>query len=286
MINSLGLKYPLSCQIKAGLSNLNRLNLKVESSLGDDIENVEEFAELLISAHAPVTIGDMRLNYGATDKDFRNISINQIIAYIDAARRYPHVKQINMHPGPKRWLKPEQTQGRIGDYQLMIEAIRTISSHAQDYGLEIVVENNNAYWAGIPDSVEPDQIDWSTRNMLFGSSPEEWIEICEDVDMENVGLCLDSSHICTHAHTIPDKNERVSEVMKFLAKPQLIKHVHWNDNYIYDYRGRNDSHAVLGSGELPLEFHRTIKSLNATLLIEHFYTIEDLESELRFIRDL
>ena len=75
MINSLGLKYPLSCQIKAGLSNLNRLNLKVESSLGDDIEYVEEFAELLISAQAPVTIGDMRFNYGATDKDFRNISI-------------------------------------------------------------------------------------------------------------------------------------------------------------------------------------------------------------------
>ena len=62
--------------------------------------------------------------------------------------------------------------------------------------------------------------------------------------------------------------------------------MHWNDNYLYDTRGRNDSHAVLGRGTLPLDMHRAIKSLDATIVIEHFYSVEDLEEELDFIERL
>jgi hypothetical protein len=71
--------------------------------------------------------------------------------------------------------------------------------------------------------------------------------------------------------------------MGFLAKPHLIRHVHWSDNYLYDTRGRNDSHASVGQGSLPIEMHRAIKGLDATLLLEHFYSIEELEEELEYI---
>ncbi len=74
--------------------------------------------------------------------------------------------------------------------------------------------------------------------------------------------------------------------MSFLSIPELIKHVHWNDNYLYEARGRNDSHALLGKGTLPLEMHKAIKSLEATILLEHFYSIEELEKELEFIASL
>jgi hypothetical protein len=45
----------------------------------------------------------------------------------------------------------------------------------------------------------------------------------------------------------------------------------------------NDSHANVGQGSLPIEMHRAIKGLDATLLLEHFYSIEELEEELEYI---
>ena len=286
MTANLSLKHPLSAPVESGLHNLERLGLKAEASMGDDIEAIQEFSGVLISAHAPMTIGSLRLNYGATDEDFQNRSIAHIIDYIEKARQYPNIRQINMHPGPRQWLNEEQTEGRRGDYDLMIEGIRQIAAHAARFGLEIVLENNNAYWAGVPDETAAADIDWSQRNISFGSSPEEWIQICEDTDRDNVGLCLDSSHTCTYAHTFDDPEERRDVVMRFVAKPLLIRHVHWNDNYLYDLRGRNDSHAVLGRGSLPIEMHRAIRGLDATLLVEHFYTVEELEGELEFIANL
>ena len=74
--------------------------------------------------------------------------------------------------------------------------------------------------------------------------------------------------------------------MSFVSRPELIKHVHWNDNYLYDTRGRTDSHALLGKGTLPLDLHRAIKSLDATIVIEHFYSVGELEEELEFIAAL
>ena len=191
-----------------------------------------------------------------------------------------------MHPGLRQWLNEEQTEGRRGDYDLMIEGIRQIAAHAARFGLEIVLENDNPSWAGVPDETAAADVDWLQRNISFGSSPEEWIQICEDTDRDNVGLCLDSSHACAYAHTFDDPEERRDVVMRFVAKPLLIRHVHWSDNYLYDPRGRNDSHAVLGRGSLPIEMHRAIRGLDATLLLEHFYTVEELEGELEFIANL
>ena len=79
----LSLKHPLSAPVESGLHNLERLGLKAEASMGVDIEAIQEFSGVLISAHAPATIGALRLNYGATDEDFRNRSIAHIIDYIE-----------------------------------------------------------------------------------------------------------------------------------------------------------------------------------------------------------
>lgn len=280
-----GTVYPLSAPMGAGLEVLSRLGLNCEASMANSIDDAGEFSEVLISAHAPLTAGELRLNFGATDDGFREQSIAHVIDYIDKAHRYPHVRQVNMHPSPKQWLDEAQTAGREGDYNRMIDGIRRIADHAAASGIEIVLENNNIYWPGVPDDALYGDMDWSGRNISFGSAPDEWIAICEDVSRPNVALCLDSSHACTYAHSLPQE-ERAEAVMGFLAKPELIRHVHWNDNYLYDLRGRNDSHAVLSKGSMPLEMHRAIKGLDATLLIEHFYSVEELEEELDFIASL
>ena len=272
--------------MSTGLDELKRLNLNTEAGAARDVQEMRVFAEVLVSAHAPVNKDALRLNIGATEDDFREMSIREILSYVDMVRELPRLKQVNMHPAPKQWLDETQTGGRQGDYDRMIDAIRQIADYAAKWGLEIVLENNNAYWTGIDDDVPADQVSWSNRNQSFGSAPEEWIKICEDVALPNVSLCLDSSHVCTYAHTFADADRRAEVAMKFVSRPELIKHVHWNDNYLYDARGRNDSHALIGKGSLPVELHQAIKGLDATLLLEHFYTIEELEEELEYIDSL
>ena len=270
----------------AGIHDLRRLNLRAEASLVDDIEAMADFSDVLTSAHAPASMGDLRLNIAATDDDFRRTSIDQIVGYVDKARRYPNVRQVNIHFAPKRWMEETQVRGREGDYARLIEGVREIAAFAAGHGIEIVMENGTARWTGVADDVPADQVDWTGRNRYFGMPPGEWVQVCEDVDRPNVGLCLDSSHACTYAQTFADHDERVKTVMAYLSRPELVRHVHWSDNYLFDPRGRNDSHLSVGKGSLPIEMHRAIKRLDATLLLEHFYSVEELEKELRFIEAL
>ena len=281
-----GTRYPLGVPMETGRETITRLGLTTESKIGQSIEDMRALSDLMSSAHAPTQKDDLRLNVGATDAEFREESIAEMLQFIETVRRFPRVKKVNMHPGAKQRLDPGQTRGRYGEYGLQIDGIRRVADYAAARGLELVIENTNAYFDGVPDEVAADEIDWSERNLTFGASPEEWIQIALDVDRPNVGLCLDSSHTCTYAHTFADHERRREVVMAFVSRPELIRHVHWNDNYLYDTRGRNDSHAVLGRGTLPLDMHRAIKSLDATIVIEHFYSVEDLEEELDFIERL
>ena len=277
---------PLSAPVKTGLELLKRLGLTAEASMTDDLDNIERYSEVLISAHAPSAIGDLRLNIAATDDGFRRESIDHISAYVDRARRYPNVKQVNIHFAPRRWVEDTQTRGQHGDYGRLIDGVREIATFAEGHDIEIVMENGTAKWSDVPDDVPAAHVDWPERNVYFGMPPEEWVQVCLDVDRPNVGLCLDSSHVCTYAQTFAEDSRREEVAMAYLARPDLIRHVHWSDNYLYDPRGRNDSHLSVGKGTLPTEMHRAIKRLDATLLLEHFYTAEELEEELAYIDGL
>ena len=279
------LKHQLGVTSSAGVETLRRLGLNTEASMADDIDEMDDFADVLVSAHAPAVTGDQRLNIAATDSGFREISLEVITGYIESAARYPNVRQINMHFAPKRWNDDAQTAGREGDYELMIDGIRQVAAFCEQRGQELVLENLNSYWSDDIKEAPREQVDWSGRNQYFGMAPEEWQQIVLDVDRGNVALCLDSSHVVTYAHRFPEE-QREERVLAFLSRPELIRHVHWNDNYLYDARGRNDSHAPLDKGSLPTEMHRRIKYLDATLLMEHFYGVEVLEEELAFIDSL
>ena len=277
------LKYPLSAPLRVGIENLKRLNLNVEAGTRLNLEKLSPFTDVIVSAHAPYGKDGMRLNIAAVDDDFRNMSIDYLIDYIDTARHLPHLKKVNMHCAPKRWQDAKQIGGWIGDYDRLIDAIRQVATFAGEHELSIVVENNRAYWDGISDETPAAAADRREMNDYFGTSPEEWLQIGEDVNLPNVSLCLDPSHSCTYAQIFADPAKRVEVMMAYLAKPNLLGHVHWNDNDLYGVQGRQDSHMCIGKGTLPLEFHRTIKRLDATLLLEHFYTIEELEEELAHI---
>ena len=282
--NDAGTKYQLSVPEKAGIENVKRLGLTVETGWPDLEEDT--FWDLAISGHAPASTGGRPLNIAATDDEFRQISIAEFRRYVEQVRKLPRLKQVNIHPPPKQWLDETETAVRQSDYGLMIDGFRQIAAHAARWGIEVVLENSTVDWTRIADDTPVEQIDWGDSNLDFSVAPEEWIQICDDVGRENFALCLDTSHVCTHAHTIADPERRAATAMAYVARPDLISHVHWNDNYLYDSRGRADSHALLGKGTMPIELHRAVKGLDATLLIEHFYTIEELEEELEFIARL
>jgi sugar phosphate isomerase/epimerase len=279
-------KYPLSAPLRVGVENLKRLNLTVEAGTSLNLTELEPFYDRIISAHAPFGKDGMRLNIAATDDDFRQMSLNYIIDYIDTARHLPNLKKINMHCAPKQWKAGGQTGGQVGDYDRLIDGIRQVAAFADEHGFEVVVENNRAYWDSIADDVSAAEADRREMNEYFGTAPEEWIQIGEDINRPNVSLCLDPSHSCTYAQIFPDSEKRVEVMMAYLAKPELLGHVHWNDNDLFGVQGRQDSHLCIGKGSLPIEFHRTIKGLDATLLLEHFYSIEELEAELVYIDEL
>ena len=274
----------MSAPEKAGADNLKRLNLTTEVGWPDLQTNT--FWDLAISGHAPASKGGRPLNIAATDDKFRKISIDEFLGYVDLVRKLPRLKQVNMHPPPRQWLDESEVAVRQSEYGLMIDGFRQIAAAAATWGIEIVLENSTVDWAHIRDDISAEHADWGSVNVDFGVAPEEWIQICEDVSRENFALCLDTSHACTHAHTISVMERRAEIVMAYVSKPDLIRHVHWNDNFLYDSRGRADSHALLGKGTMPVDLHKVVKGLDATLLIEHFYTVEDLEEELEYIAQL
>ena len=283
-----GFRHPLVATVDA-FDHIERLGLNgnAGTTLTNEVEAMNAFSQVLVSGHAPSSLqvgSNIRGNIASTDDEFRETSIRTILDYVDVAQRYPHLKLVNMHFAPKRWIDETQNQYQTGTYDRLIDGIRQIAAFAERRGIQIVLENNCAYFElnGIADDVPADKVDWADKNEYFGVSPEEWTQVCEDVDRPNVGLCLDTSHACTYAHIFPE-DRRTERMLAFLAKPHLIRHVHWSDNYLYDTRGRNDSHVSVGKGSLPTELHRGIKRLDAVILLEHFYSIEELEEELEYI---
>ena len=272
--------------MSVGLNNLTRLGLLTEGAAHQDIAKYNPFSAIMVSGHGPYIENGVRWNIAATNDTFRRESIGVMLRYLDMVRSMPNLRQVNLHFPPKRWKDAAQFDGHEGTYDRMVDGFRQIARKADENGIEIVLENGNAHWDGISEDVTADQVDWEERNAVFGASPEEWIGICVDIDRPNVGLCLDSSHLATYSHTVADDEQRIKTALSFLDKPELIRHVHWNDNFLYDSRGRIDQHAILGKGTLPVSIHRSIKNLDATLHLEHFYTIKDLEEELDYIRAL
>ena len=267
------------------IEDIKRLGLTVEGSHTAGLEEMRPYADVLATAHGPFKLGSMRLNPAATEEDFREESIKIIEDFIDMTTAFPELTQINLHFGCVRRVDPEQTRGREGEYHLQVEAFQRIADFAAQRDKEIVLENSGAYWTGVADETPEDQVDWSKQSLHFGTGPEEWIRVCEDVDRPNVGLCLDTSHACTYSHRFPE-DERRDVLFSFLQRPELIRHIHWSDNYLYDARGRTDSHEVLARGTEPVEFHREVKGLDAIILLETICTVDELEEQLDFIQKL
>ena len=277
-------RYPLAIRPTAPPEIIERYDLFVEASPKLPAETPPGMAERVRSAHAPYSHERVRLNIASTDEAFRQHSLAILAGYIDACRRFPRLDTINLHAAPKRWYGKDGELAQEGRWELLIEGLRRLADLAGELGFRLVVENTRQYWhheflraPGTPEGI--------SDNEYFGTEPEEWLRIVREVDRPNVRNCLDTSHACTYLLRYPVE-ERLQRLDAFVAEPAAIGHVHWNDNYLFDPRGRRDQHRPVGDGTLPLDLHRRIAALEATLVLEHYYSEDELRRELDFIRSL
>ena len=269
----------------AGREVLERYGFGVEAPTSLKDPAIDPVADLVVSAHALYSKDGIRLSIADVDDSRRSASIAEIVAYIEAAvSRFPNLRQINMHASPKRFLYEQFML--LGDYARLIDAIREIATTAAKHGLNIVVENNRAYWDGVPDDTEAETVDRREQNDYFATAPEEWRQVQIDVDRPNVSLCLDTSHACTYAQTVENLAEREAIMMRYLEAGDALKHFHWNGNDLLTNAGRQDKHFSLHEDSLPEILHARIKTWEGTRLLEHWYGEEKLEGELKYIGTL
>lgn len=278
--------YPdLSIVWKAGREVADRFGLTVEAPTELNSEVVDPIADVVLTAHAPYSDSLGRFSIGDVDDAVREDAIEKISAYIEeAVQRFPRLQKVNMHCSPKRWAS--DTRPLSGDYDRLIDAVQRLSEVAGKHKIELMLENNRAYWEGVSDELLANQVDRDAQNDYFGVAPEEWRQIQKDVDRSNVFLCLDPSHACTYAQVFMENEKREAVMMAYLDAGDALQHVHWNGNDLVSPVGRKDSHMCIGTDTMPVEFHRRIKGWQATLLLEHFYSIEELETELAYIQQL
>ncbi|MEW6356314.1 MAG: sugar phosphate isomerase/epimerase family protein [Planctomycetota bacterium] len=279
------MEHPLAAPYKAGAEALARLGLKTEVPTAPDIAGLQEIAPLAVTAHAPFSHEGVRLNIASPQEERRQRSREAIKAYMAQIAAFPNVKTIVCHAAPKIWYNKDDGQlQQTGDYILLVEGLRELAETASRHGFALAMENNRAYYHDeFPNC--PGAAGGASDNFYLGTAPEEWRIIARDVDRDNFGLCLDTSHACTFAHLFPEKI-RLDVLMRYIEEPDLIRHVHWSDNLLYDDAGRKDAHLCVGEGSIPLTFHRAVKELNATVLLEHYYDVQRLERELDFIARL
>ena len=208
------------------------------------------------------------LNLAALDDTLRIHSIETIQGAIDAGLRYDVDKMV-MHPCGAESRKGEA----IGTYDRMIDSIRQIADHAAQHGITLCIENAALH---------------QPHRRHYGIFAHEWFQIQQDVARSNVLLTLDTSHAATSAAMLFYKPEdRFAYLYEYLKHPELIGRVHWSDSRLqYAEAYYCDMHLVPGEGDLPLEFHRQIKALDAVKTLEQRCEPERIAAGLAFIESL
>lgn len=207
------------------------------------------------------------LNLAAYDDALRRHSVDTVKAAIDVGVHFP-VDRMVMHSMGIR----EQDGTLVGSYERMIDGIAELADYAANQNMTLCIENQALHVPNLD---------------RFGTFAEDWLRIPVDVNRPNVLLTLDSSHAATAAAVLETAEERFSYLYRFLEKPELIGRVHWSDSRLGTNEAyMKDMHLVPGEGDLPLDFHRKIKSLNVLKTLEQTRPEEDMIRGLAFIASL
>jgi sugar phosphate isomerase/epimerase len=263
---------------------LAELGLGVEGSISaaGEVSLPEPAAPYLYSFHLPYSRDGSRFNVGGAGEAGPREVLDCLKRAIDLATSRGAARGI-IHPmGIARW------EGCVeATWERTVAGLVEVVDYARGAGLQLCLENNVYYWDGIPDETRPEDAPPEGRlSHIYGSTPAEWLGLWEAIGRDELRLCLDTSHAATYAARSSDPAQAARLLDEFLARPDLIAHVHWSDSWLCDPRGRRDAHLHVGTGTLPAAFHARVKALQATKHLEHKTTPEQLRAELAHIATL
>lgn len=269
----------LELKVETGVNYRKVMDLPSDHNALEAYE-MTSWRDLIYSVHLPFMLSDRRLSLAAIDSEWRHESFDVLRRSIGIASQLG-AAQVVVHAAPYRW------DGHVvGSYENLIQGLQRVGKLAEEYNLLVCVENNRTYWDGCDPAQPADEIDRSEINEYFADTPEKWLSLVKDIDADNVRLCLDTSHAVTTAHRSSSLDGRLRIMEEFLAAKEWIAHVHWNDNFLFDSRGRDDEHQLLSVGSIPIDIHSKISRLPASKHLEHRLNSTELIASLQFIRKL
>lgn len=245
--------------------------------------------------------GSCRLHWASTVKDVRDEAIRQFEAFVERARAtFPQALLITTHSAPHRFPDPPIRPGPgepvprsrpdLARWDLLVEAIRRFGRWCSEHDFILAVENNWAYWTGVPEDADVASLTPDDFMDYFCTSPEEWLRLPKKVNDPNVVACLDPSHATPYCQRFVGEDERRRMLDTYLSDMSALGHLHWNDSDILTDRGREDLHLAIGEGNLGRSFHARLKAWGKEsgrpVLLEHFHGPESFDREMRFIEEL
>ncbi|MGM0510383.1 MAG: sugar phosphate isomerase/epimerase family protein [Thermoplasmatota archaeon] len=201
----------------------------------DKIKNALSTTDLTIQVHAPFN----DLNIASMNPGLRQAAIQEIERSYEMAVELD-AEMVTMHPG---------VYSPIGRYwegteEAAIGSLKRLNEMADDYGLNVAVEN------------------MPNLDVTMGVTPEDMRELLDGSDMP---FCLDIGHAYTSG--------RLDDFLEF--EPVNL--------HIHDNKGEEDVHLPLGEGEIDIEHVMdSLSSYDGNYVIEN-RSIDDLvESKLYF----
>lgn len=229
----------------------------------DVLPNWEQYIPFVKGVHLPYA----KLNLAALDDELRAHSIETVKAAIDEGCKYP-VDRMVMH---SMGIKTKNGEV-VGEYDRMIDGLRQLADYAATKKITLCLENQCLHIPNLD---------------RFGTMADEWLQLPKDVSRPNVMLTLDTSHAACAAACFDTAEERFSYMFEFLKEPDLIGRVHWSDSRLTNNEAYyHDMHLVPGEGDLPIEFHKQIKALDAVKTLEQNASEERVIKGLQFIDSL
>ncbi len=257
---------------KLAVSTFHAIDFMERNSLGLEVllahdENAPEYSKNLrfvTSCHLPFS----GINYGAIDMEHRNASMAKTIAAMEESAEMG-ISKVVLHP-LGIW---EENEVKVGDYEIFVESMKKLVPMAEKLKLLVCVENM--------------VLRAPTTNIRYGCTVEEWWGILDILNSPAFSLTLDTSHAASNATHGKTPEERVKMLWHYLDRPELISHVHWSDAMMMDGTTKyQDMHLVPGKGDIPIDFHRAVLELKATIVLEQHCSDEACAEGLAFAASL
>ncbi|MBP5639088.1 MAG: sugar phosphate isomerase/epimerase [Victivallales bacterium] len=236
------------------------LGLEVHLTHDDKASEFADHVQFIKSCHLPFG----GINYAAIDDEVRTNSLEVTKATMEQAAGLG-VTKVVLHPLGV-W---EENGVHVGEYDIFVASMRELVPVAERLKLEVCVENM--------------VLRAPTTNVRYGCTVEEWWGILDILNSPAFRLTLDTSHAASNATHGATPEERVKLLWHYLDRPELISHVHWSDAMMMDGTTKyQDMHLIPGKGDIPLDFHKAVLNLNATVVMEQHCSDEACAEGLDF----